>query len=171
MTVKSARTKLAAAGTVLAAGAALLFGAAPAQAATYNVSDNCDVPWITCSYGDLWLFYNSKDIAVQDGYIKSAFTTFYSNVSDHWGTSQYQGSSLTTYRYVFGNGGNGNGQYMKNNAASVQNCAEDDNYRVYYNSGYGGTSQYFAKNGPYGDCNITDLISALKNNNASSHFA
>ncbi|GGX06912.1 hypothetical protein [Streptomyces lomondensis] len=60
---------------------------------------------------------------------------------------------------------------MKNNAASVQNCARADNYRVYYNSGYGGTSQYSAKNGPYGDCNITDLISALKNSNASSHFA
>jgi hypothetical protein len=165
------RVKSAACAMSFAAAAAVMATAQPANAAEYTVTDNCDVPWITCSYGDLWLFYNSKDIAIQDGYIKSAYTTFYGNVSDHWGTSQYQGSSLTTYRYVFGNGGNGNGQYMKNNAASVQNCARDDNYRVYYNSGYGGTSQYFAKNGPYGDCNITDLISALKNNNASSHFA
>ncbi|CAM5734540.1 hypothetical protein [Streptomyces fumanus] len=165
------KRKIAACATSFAALVGALATAGPAEAAEYTVMDNCDVPWITCSYGDLWLFYNSKDIAVQDGYYKSAFTMFYSNVSDHWGTSQYQGSSLSTYRYVFGNGGNGNGQYMKNNAASVQNCARDDNYRVYYNSGYGGTSQYFAKNGPYGDCNITDLISALKNNNASSHFA
>ncbi|MFF0095178.1 hypothetical protein ACFYSF_35320 [Streptomyces canus] len=171
MRVKAARIKVAAAGTVLAAGAALLSGAAPAQAATNNVTDNCDVPWISCSFGDLWLFYNSKSIAIQNGTIESAYTTFYGNVDDHWGTSAYLGSSETTYRYVFGNGGNGNGQYMKNNAASVQNCAPDDNYRVYYNSGYGGTSQYFAKNGPYGDCDITDLISALKNNNASSHFS
>ncbi|MFF5515409.1 hypothetical protein [Streptomyces coeruleorubidus] len=163
--------KVAACAASFAAVAAVMASAAPANAAEYKVTDNCDVPWITCSYGDLWLFYNSKEIAVQDGYIKSAFTTFYGNVYDHWGTSQYQGSSLTTYRYVFGNGGNGNGAYMKNNSASVQNCARDDNYRVYYSSGYGGTSQYFAKNGPYGDCNITNLISALKNNNASSHFA
>ncbi|WP_158711032.1 hypothetical protein [Streptomyces albus] len=165
------RTKMAACATSFAAVVAVMATAGPAHAATYNASDNCDVPWISCSYGDLWLFYNSKDIAIQDGYYKSAFTLYYGNVDDHWGTSRYQGSSLTTYRYVFGNGGNGNGQYMKNNAASVQNCARDDNYRVYYNSGYGGTSQYFAKNGPYGDCNITNLISALKNNNASSHFA
>lgn len=165
------KKKIAACAASFAAVAAVMVTAGPADAAEYTVSDNCDVPWISCSYGDLWLFYNSKDIAVQDGYYKSAFTTFYGNVYDHWGTSQYQGSTLSTYRYVFGNGGYGNGQYMKNNAASVQNCAPDDNYRVYYNSGYGGTSQYFAKNGPYGDCNITDLISALKNNNASSHFA
>ncbi|MGJ5891239.1 hypothetical protein ACSCBZ_04735 [Streptomyces niveiscabiei] len=171
MRVKSARIKVATSGTVLAVSAALLCGAAPAQAVGNNVSDNCDVPWISCSNGDLWLFYNSKSIAIQDGRIESAYTTFYGDVYDHWGTSEYQGSSLTTYRYVFGNGGNGDGQYMKNNAASVENCSPDDNYRVYYNSGYGGTSQYFAKNGPYGDCNITDLISALKNNNASSHFS
>ncbi|MFE2267574.1 hypothetical protein [Streptomyces griseosporeus] len=118
----------------------------------------------------MWLFYNSKDIAIQGGYYKSAYTLFYGNVYDHWGESRYEGSTLTTYRYVFG-GGYGNGQYMKNNAASVQNCAPDDNYRVYYKSGYGGTAQYFAKNEPFGDCNITNLISALKNNNASSHFA
>ncbi|CAM5658123.1 hypothetical protein [Streptomyces purpurascens] len=117
------KTKMAACATSFAAVAAVMATAGSADAAEYTVMDNCDVPWINCSYGDLWLFYNSKDIAVQGGYYKSAFTTFYGNVSDHWGTSQYQGSSLSTYRYVFGNGGNGNGQYMKNNAASVQNCA------------------------------------------------
>ncbi|MET9252315.1 hypothetical protein [Streptomyces sp. NPDC003717] len=165
------KKRLAAFGAATAALAAVLGTAGPAQAAEYKVSDNCDVPWITCSYGDLWLFYNSKELAVQGGYIKSAYATFYSNVSDFYGTSQYQGSSLTTYRYAFGNGGNGNGAYVKNNAASVQNCSSVDNYRVYFNSGYGGTSQYFAKNGPYEDCNLTNLVSALKNNNASSHFA
>lgn len=44
-------------------------------------------------------------------------------------------------------------------------------YSDYYDPGYGGTSQQFAKNAPYGDGNITDLISGLKNYNASSHFA
>ncbi|MFI5761999.1 hypothetical protein ACIA8F_13775 [Streptomyces sp. NPDC051563] len=163
--------KVAAFATSFAAVVAVMATAGPAHAAEYTVGDNCDVPWINCTQGDLWLFYNSKDIAIQDGWIKSGYTLFYGNVSDHFGTSQYQGSSLTSYRYIFVGGGNGNGQYMKNNAASVWNCAPDDNYRVYFNSGYGGTSQYFQKNGPYGSCNITNLISALKNNNASSHFA
>ncbi|WP_200259458.1 hypothetical protein [Streptomyces sp. HSG2] len=140
MKLISLRAKTAA-GAFAVTTAALLATATPAQAATYNVSENCDVSWITCSDGDLWLFSNSKDIASQDGYIKSAYTKFYSNVHDHWGTSQYQGSSLTTYRYVFGGGGNGNGQYMKNKAASVRNRAPDDSYHVYFNSGYGGTSQ------------------------------
>ncbi|MER7982658.1 hypothetical protein [Streptomyces sp. NPDC095817] len=167
----SLKTKVAACAASFAAVAAVVVTAGPADAAEFTVSDNCNVPWISCSYGDLWVFYNSKELAVQGGYYKSAFATFYGSVSDHYGTSQYQGSSLSTYRYVFGNGGNGNGQYVKNNAASVQNCAPGDNYRVYFSSGYGGTSQYFAKNEPYGDCNITNLISALKNNNASSHIA
>ncbi len=86
------KKRVAACATSCAAVAAVMTTAGPANAAEYTVSDNCDVPWITCSYGDLWLFYNSKDIAVQDGYYKSAFTTFYGNVSDHWGTSQYEGS-------------------------------------------------------------------------------
>ncbi|MFF5045016.1 hypothetical protein [Streptomyces nigra] len=97
MKLISLRAKIAA-GAFAITAAALLATATPAQAATYKVSDNCDVAWINCSYGDLWLFYNSKEIAIQDGYYKSAFTLFYGNVDDHWGTSQYEGSTLTTYR-------------------------------------------------------------------------
>ncbi|UQA95685.1 hypothetical protein [Streptomyces halobius] len=161
-------------GALLASAVAVggvVMTAAPAQAGTWKVSDNCDVPWISCSYGDLWLFYNSKQYAVKDGRYVSAYATFYGNVYDHRGTARYQGSTLDTYRYVFDSGSNGDGQYMKNNSASVQNCARDDGYAVYYNSGYGGTAQYFKPNGGWGDCNHTNLISALKNNNASSHFA
>lgn len=158
---------------VLVSAAAVMAAADPAQAAEYKVTDNCDVPWINCTEGDIFLFYNSKAYSYNaDGsrYVTS-WSIFYGNVSDYWGTSRYQGSSLSTYRYVFNGNGSGSWQYMKNNAASVMNCAPADNYRIYYNSGYGGTSQYFGKNGPYGDCNHTDLISALKNNNASQHFA
>ncbi|MFG2328038.1 hypothetical protein ACGFMM_00280 [Streptomyces sp. NPDC048604] len=165
------RSRLSAAVTAIAAAAGLLATATPAQAAEFTTTDNCDVPWIECSYGDLWLLYNSKELAIRDGHYVTSWSTFYGNVSDYWGTSQYQGSTLTTYRYVFNGNGNGAWQYMKNNAASVQNCAPGDNYRVYYNSGYGGTSQYFAHNEPWGDCNLTNLITALKNENASQHFA
>ncbi|MFF3607652.1 hypothetical protein [Streptomyces sp. NPDC002463] len=167
----SARSKISAAFAALAAGIGLLVTATPAHAAEYTVTSNCDVPWITCSEGDLWLLYNSKEYAIKDGRYVTSWAAFYGNVSDYWGTSQYQGSTLTTYRYVFNGNGNGAWQYVKNNAASVQNCSYADNYRVYYNSGYGGTSQYFAHNEPWGDCNLTNLISALKNENASQHFA
>lgn len=158
--------------TAAAAGAMLLGAAGQASAAEYKTTSNCDVPWISCSEGDLWLLYNSKEYSLSsDGsrYVTS-WSAFYGNVSDYWGTSQYQGSTLTTYRYVFNGNGNGAWQYMKNNAASVQNCGVD-NYRVYYNSGYGGTSQYFPHREPYGGCPWSNLISALKNENASQHFA
>ncbi|HEY9369444.1 hypothetical protein [Streptomyces sp.] len=166
----SMRAKARAAVVAMTASVGLMAAVTPAHAAEYNVTDNCSVPWISCSEGDLWLLYNSKELAIQDGHYITSWAQFYGNVSDYWGTSQYQGSTLTTYRYVFNGNGNGAWQYVKNNAASVENCGVD-NYRVYYNSGYGGTSQYFAHREPWGDCNLTNLISALKNENASQHFA
>jgi hypothetical protein len=170
--VKTSIFRTLAAFVVTAASLTGIVATAPqASAAEYTVTDNCSVPWINCTEGDLWMLYNSKQYAVSDGRYVTSWAQFYGNVSDYWGTSQYQGSTLSTYRYVFNGNGSGAWQYVKNNAASVQNCASADNYRVYYNSGYGGTSQYFAHNDPYGDCNLTDLISALKNNNASQHFA
>lgn len=167
----SVRARARAAATAIAASIGLLVTAAPAHAVEYEVTSNCDVQWITCSQGDLWLLYNSKELAVSgDKYITS-WATFYGNVSDYWGTSQYQGSALTTYRYVFNGNGTGAWKYVKNAAASVQNCSSIDNYRVYYASGYGGTSQYFAHRASFGDCQLINLISALKNENASQHFA
>ncbi|MCJ0869487.1 hypothetical protein [Streptomyces sp. AP-93] len=154
---------------VTAAALALMSPAAAAHTAPGTVSDNCDVPWINCTEGDLWLFYNSKELAVKDGMYVSAAARFWGNVNNYEGSSGYQGSTLVTYRYVFDGAANGHGQYVKNNAASVENCAAADNYRVYYNSGYGGTSQYIGAVG-WG-CNWVNLISALKNNNASQHFA
>jgi hypothetical protein len=167
----SLRAKTAA-GAFAVTAAALLATATPAHAATYNVTSNCDVPWINCSTEpDLWLLYNSKAYAIQNGTYVTSWATFRGNVPDYWGTSQYQGSTLTTYRFVFNGNGNGAWQYVKNNAASVQNCSEVDNYRVYYNSDYAGHSQYFGHRDPYGDCVLTDLDSTLKNENASQHFA
>ncbi|MGW7280956.1 hypothetical protein ACWGIV_22170 [Streptomyces sp. NPDC054844] len=164
-----ARIRIAVAAALAAAGS--LVSTTPAQAATYNVTSNCSVAWLTCSSGDLWLLYNSKSLALEGNHYVTSWATFYGNVENYEGTSRYQGSSLTTYRYVFNGNGNGAWQYVKNNAASVQNCSGVDNYRVYYNSSYGGTSQYFRHRDAYADCTLTNLISALKNNNASQHFA
>lgn len=143
---------------------------ASAEAATFKVTTNCDVPWFTCSEGDLHLLYNSKKYALEDGNIVSSWSTFYGNVYNYRGTSRYQGSTFYEYRYVFNGSGNGSGQYMKNNAASVRNCSSVDNCRVYYNSGYGGASQYFGKSSGW-SCDFVDLVAALKNNNASQYFA
>lgn len=46
---------------------------------------------------------------VKDGKYASAYTTFYGKVYNHWGTSRYRGSAQYMYRFVFGNGGNGDG--------------------------------------------------------------
>ncbi|MBQ1092282.1 hypothetical protein [Streptomyces sp. B93] len=170
MKITKLRAALSAATTAVAATAGLLATATPAQAATYYVTDNCDVPWINCSYGDLWMVYNSKEYALSGGKILSSWASFYGNVHDYDGTSQYQGSTLSTYVYVFNGNGNGSGQRVKNNAASVRNCAPADNYRVYYNSGYQGHSQYFGHASAY-DCPFVNLDSTLKNDNASQHFA
>ncbi|MFJ6569555.1 hypothetical protein ACIQNU_19225 [Streptomyces sp. NPDC091292] len=167
----SARAKVRAAVTALGVSIGLIATATPAHAVTYTTTDNCNVPWINCSYGDLWLLYNSKALAVKDGKYLTSWSSFYGNVNDYWGTSQYQGSTLTTYRYVFNGNGNGSWQYMKNNAASVRNCSDVDNYRVYYNSGYLGHSQYFGHTTAWASCTFVDLDSTLKNNNASQHFA
>lgn len=155
--------------TATVAALALTIPAAAAHTAPGTVSDNCDVPWITCTEGDLYLFYNSKEYAVQDGKYVSSWARFYGNVNNYEGSSSYQGSTLVTYRYVFDSATNGHGQYVKNNAASVENCAAGDDYRVFYNSGYSGTSQYIGSVG-WG-CNWVNLIPALKNENASQHFA
>lgn len=72
-------------GTALAATAAALaltIPAAAAHTAPGTVSDNCDVPWITCTEGDLYLFYNSKELAIEDGKYVSSSARFYGNVYD-----------------------------------------------------------------------------------------
>ncbi|GLV91989.1 hypothetical protein Slala04_34430 [Streptomyces lavendulae subsp. lavendulae] len=170
---KTSRARLGTAlATVTAATALVAATAGSAQAAEHKVTSDCDVTWINCANEPLlMLFYNSKELAIKDGSYTSSWAQFYGNVSDYTGTSQYQGSTLTTFRYVFNGSGTGSWQYMKNNAASVQNCSGTDAYRVYFNSGYGGTSQYFQKREPYGSCPWSNLISALKNENASQHFA
>jgi len=163
-----------------AAGAALTV-VGPVQTAsaitTYKVDSNCDHKSCAVGYsGRLHIFYNSKE---NNGYY-SGMAHFYGNVYDYAGeTVSYNGATATRYDYVFGknvlgNTASGTGQAVKNNAAMVENCAPYDGYRVYYNSGYQGSSQYFDHT--YGSVNCAggvsvNLNSTLKNENASQHFA
>ncbi len=141
--------------------------AAPASADTINVytSDNCEVannPDCNTGTNVLWVNYNSVDA---NGYTSSGRAHFLGKVPDYEGTVTTNGSLYTAYHYVFANGGNGTGETVKNNAASVLACSSVANYRVYYNSNYGGHSQYIS--GDWGCDNGVNLDSTLHNNNAS----
>ncbi|QIQ02634.1 hypothetical protein [Streptomyces liangshanensis] len=141
----------------------MLLPATSAEAAntTKYVDSNC--PYAGCSSGDLYLKYRSSGVP------NSALATFYGNVYNYAGqTISYNGATAVDYVFVFGPG-DGSGTSVKNNAASATNCADADNYRVYFNSGYTGTAQLFEH---AGGCFVAEnFIAALKNNNASQHFA
>ncbi|MER5356263.1 hypothetical protein ABT093_38845 [Kitasatospora sp. NPDC002551] len=135
--------------------------AGQASAADYFVSDNClDNPNPDCASGTnvLYVHYNSVD---GNGYTDSARAKFLGNVPN------YAGAGVNVH-YIF-SGNAGNGQAVKNNAASVLACSSAANYRVYYNSNYSGHAQYIA--GDYGCNNGVNLDSTLKNNNASQAWA
>lgn len=141
-----------------------------------NVSDNCDVYNSGCSYGDLDIHYNT---IAYDGYY-SAIASFYGNVYNYAGQDvSPNGATVIHYKFVFGKNINnvsasGTGVAVKNQGGSVENCAPADSYRIYFNSGYAGSSQYFQST--YGalycqSSKYVDLNSTLHNNNASQHFA
>lgn len=166
------RRRVKASATVLAATAARLVTAVPAHAGTFNVTSNCDVPWANCSNEPaLWEMHNSKSLSLSGGSYTTSWAEFWGDVYDYDGTGEYQGSTLETYRYVSNGNGSGSGQYVKNNAGSMQSCSEVSNYRVYFDSGYGGHSQYIPHRDAYADCVWYDLDSTLKNNEASQCFA
>ncbi|MFE6836810.1 hypothetical protein ACFVFI_18510 [Streptomyces sp. NPDC057705] len=158
--------------TVAAVGAlsALSFSVTPASAATSYESDVCG------SSGNRYCFaihYNSR--GGQTWYSASPCFVADRDVPDYFGYSPNQASLV---RYVFRSGqisgtaaactlsNEGDGQGVKNNAASASNgeCVAD--YRVYYNSGYSGPSQSFSPNcGDYWPAE--NLGSGLYNENAS----
>ncbi|GAA4157827.1 peptidase inhibitor family I36 protein [Actinomadura keratinilytica] len=125
--------------------AAIAFGGAasvlvsPASAAARD--GNCDS-------GEFCYYYNSNN--------QGSVSDFTGSVADY-GTSQPS-------CYDFKGSGNGKGQCIKNNAASVWNRSSKT-VRVYYNSNYGGAYQDF-KPGAKGNLNVT-----LKNQNASHQFS
>lgn len=94
--------------TTIAATAALLGVASPALATERNGS---------CERGELCLHYNSN--------LAGSFTDFY-----------YKVPNFGTYKFL--TPGSGQGQYVKNNAASARNKAWWCTARIYYNSSYVG---------------------------------
>ncbi|MGW4159871.1 hypothetical protein [Streptomyces sp. NPDC004788] len=139
---------------------------APANATTVYSSDEC-----SSSTRCFALFYNSmQNIGI---FYSSCFITNKSEYS-HQGYSMATPSGLYTVNYQFDfrdfdfhdagsqcHPGDGAGYSLKNDAAGGVN-EDSASHRVYYNTGYGGTYQTFYP----GDSK--NLISALKNNNASS---
>jgi len=100
-----------------------------------------------CDSGEFCYYYNSDNAG---------------SISDHTGSLADYGSTQPDC-YEFKGAGNGQGQCIKNNAASVWNRS-GGTVRVYFNTGYGGASQDFGA-GAKGNLNAT-----LKNNNASHQF-
>jgi hypothetical protein len=129
------RKSLAVAGTALAVTMSILSVASPASAASRNG---------TCDSGEFCYYYNSD---------------FAGSVSDFTESIEDYGTTQPTC-YEFKGAGNGQGQCIKNNAASVWNRTSST-VKVYFNSDFGGASQSFAAGAK------ANLNATLKNNNAS----
>ena len=130
--------KFAYAGLTAAVVAATFLTAAPAQAAARDG---------ICQSGEFCLYYNSDHAG---------------SVSDFTGSIDDYGASQPEC-YEFKGAGAGQGQCVKNNAASVWNRTSGS-VTVFYNSGYSGDSQTFASGAK------VNLNATLKNDNASHRF-
>ncbi|WP_205719774.1 peptidase inhibitor family I36 protein, partial [Actinomadura geliboluensis] len=123
--------RVVAAAAAMAVGGAVLLPASPASAASRNG---------VCESGEFCYYFNSDNAG---------------SVSDFTGSIADYGTTQPSC-YDFKGTGNGKGQCIKNQAASVWNRSTKT-VRVYYNSNYGGTYQDF-KAGAKGNLN-----SSLKN--------
>ena len=132
------RTLMTAGGLAAALATSLLTAAGPASAAGRDG---------VCNSGEFCYYYNSDNAG--------SISDFTGSISDY-GTTQ-------PGCYDFKGSGNGKGQCIKNNAASVWNRTGNP-VRVFYNSSYGGTYQEI----PAGT--KRNLNATLKNNNASHKF-
>ncbi|MFJ4869982.1 hypothetical protein [Streptomyces sp. NPDC088757] len=109
-------------------------------------------------YSDSPCFVSNQDVPSHYGYSPNQATL----VLYVFGTGQISGSAATC---VLSN--EGDGQQVKNNAASGSNGECSATHRVYFNSGYSGPSQAFLPNcGDYWPAE--NLVSGLKNENASA---
>ncbi|MGI5458849.1 hypothetical protein ACQEWB_37875 [Streptomyces sp. CA-249302] len=114
---------------------------------------------------DLFINYNSSpDSGVKPA--PGAVADMYGDVYDFSAGLDGNGQ----YVFVFSTLGSrpGAGQKIKNNAASADPCGVDS-YRIYYNSGYTGHSQYFGSD-RYCDGDF-NFDSTLKNEDASEHWS
>ncbi|MGX1562815.1 hypothetical protein [Streptomyces sp. NPDC055506] len=114
---------------------------------------------------DLFINYNSSP---QSGVkpAPGAYADMYGDIYDY--SAGLDGNGV--YVFVFSTAGDrpGAGQKIKNNAASADPCGVNS-YRIYYNSGYTGHSQYFGSDQFCdGDFNFD---STLKNEDASEHWS
>ena len=123
---------------IIAAAATMMATATPAFAASRDG---------VCDTGEFCYYFNSGEAG--------SISDFTGSISDY-GTTQPS-------CYDFKGAGNGKGNCVKNNAASVWNRSSKT-VRVYFNSGYAGAHQDFAP-GAKGNLNAT-----LKNQNASHQF-
>ncbi|MFG3213819.1 hypothetical protein [Streptomyces tendae] len=138
--------------------------AQPAQAATVYEKDGCT------SSGNKYCFaiyYNSRSENTWHG--MGACYIANKSIPNHYG---YSPNGATLVRLVYGYNSPacysdaGSGEAIKNNAASVANAECSVINRVYFNSGYMGTSQSFWDYcGSYSYAE--NLKADLKNNNAS----
>ncbi|MET8416471.1 peptidase inhibitor family I36 protein [Streptomyces sp. NPDC005134] len=127
--------KIAVTVSTLLAVAGIGLAAAPAQAA-----EGCNTP-------EACLSYNSN--------LQGAIFVHQTSLADYAGYA----FSISSY-----GGSAGAGQFVKNNAASVENLNLNYRYRVYYNSNYSGAYQ------TVGTEAWANLNSTLKNENASGAF-
>ena len=123
----------------LVVGAGTIVGGTSADAATARNG--------VCEPGEFCYFYNSNE---------------HGSISDFSGSISNLGDSQPSC-YEFRGKGSGKGLCVKNHAASVWNRSKKP-VTVYYNSGYGGTSQTIAAG------HRANLKAALKNNNAAHRF-
>jgi len=137
MTIRK-RTTLTSLFTAIALLLGGVFLAQPASAASRDG---------VCDSGEFCYYYNSGEAG--------SISDFTGSISDY-GTTEPS-------CYDFKGAGAGKGLCVKNNAASVWNRSSKT-VRVYFNTGYAGSSQDFAP-GAKGNLNAT-----LKNNNASHQF-
>ena len=106
--------------------------------------------------------------AARNGVCEAGEFCYYFNSNQQGSVSDFTGS-LANYGdkqpscYEFKGAGKGQGKCIKNKAASVWNRS-GQTVRVYFNSNYGGTYQSIAPGAK------VNLISTLKNNNASHQF-
>ncbi|MEU3853724.1 hypothetical protein [Streptomyces sp. NPDC029554] len=148
--------------------AASIFQAHPAQAATSYESDGCTSSGNTYCFA---IYYNSVGSITNSG--QGACYIANRSIPDHYG---YSPNGATLVRLVFHYGmlpggtcttDSGDGDPLKNNAASMANAECSVYNRVYFNSGYQGISQaVYGTCGGYGG-QAVNLVPDLKNENAS----
>ncbi|CAL9488652.1 hypothetical protein SUDANB6_03199 [Streptomyces sp. enrichment culture] len=127
---------------LVAAIAALATGAAVAPAVAQN-DGRCTTSVSSNLFGELCLYYNSG--------LSGSHADFNVPTRDHAG-------------YTFSSSGAGQGQPVKNNAASGTNLDTECTASIYYNSGWSGPADYIPAR------SSVSRFTNVYNDNASNHW-